>query len=223
MRVQVARTRGEILRCQYLIAETYNREYDVVFSDDRYDLEAKIEPWPHCYLMVLDGDRLAGTCGLYLRDTYVERYGKVSDDEIQAMIDAAGAGDRYHASRKRELTKLVVAQSHAGRGLGRFVLGAAHSRAFLEQGGPEPHVLVICARRSIWENIYEPNGLRTRVIKPFPFYRVHERYRSESDPMDSRLILPDMDIPHRWYELAVPGEHELEPRERRPAAAGDRP
>jgi GNAT superfamily N-acetyltransferase len=214
MRVQVelASTRGAILRCQYLIAETYNREYDVVFSDDRYDLAAKIEPWPHRYLMISIDGSLAGACGLYLRETYVERFGGVNDGDLQALIDAAGAAHRYRASRKREVTKLVVAQAHAGKGLGRFLLGAAHARAFLQQDTCELQLLVQCAKRSIWQNMHDRLGIRTRVVKPFPLYKVHERYRSESDPMDSRLILPEDDIPRRWYDLKVPGEHEVEAR-----------
>ena len=39
--------------------------------------------------------------GLYLEDTYVERFGGCTDADIQALIDAAGA--RFSAADKREL------------------------------------------------------------------------------------------------------------------------
>jgi hypothetical protein len=45
-----------VLLCRRLIAEVYNRDYEVVFSEDHYDLEAKIEPWPHRFLMALHDD-----------------------------------------------------------------------------------------------------------------------------------------------------------------------
>jgi hypothetical protein len=204
LEVRIAQTRAEILSCQQLIAETYSREYEVVFSDDHYDLEAKIEPWPHRYVMgLVDGEHVAA-CGLYLRDTYVERFGQVSDSEIQALLDAGGAGGRFSASNKRELTKLVVARRFRGTGLGRHFLAAAHARGFLQLDADTPHLLVICARRSIWEHLHDRLGIRTRFIKPFPLYKIHELYRSATDPMDSRLIIPDVDIPACWYDLALP-------------------
>lgn len=216
LEVRIARTRAEILRCQYLIAETYNRQYEVVFSDDGYDLEAKIEPWPHRYVMGLaDGEHVAA-CGLYLSDTYVERFGQVSDGEIQALVDGAGAGARYSAARKRELTKLVVDPRFRGTGLGRVFLAAAHAHDYVQLDAREPNLLIACAKRSIWENLHDRLGIRTRVIKPFPLYKVHELYRSEADPMDSRLIIPDLDIPPRWYDLALPARLDLEDAPGRP-------
>ena len=57
--------------------------------------------------------------------------------------------------------------------------------------------------------MYEPTGLRSRRIKPFPMYKVHELYRSPEDPMDSYLMVPEADIPSRWYGLELPGEYEV--------------
>jgi GNAT superfamily N-acetyltransferase len=208
--VAIARSRGEILRCQYMIAEVYSREYGVVFDDDRYDLDAKIEPWPHRYLVCRVDGRHVATFGLYLRDTYVQRYGRVEDHEIDGLIALAGAQDRFAAALKREVTKLVVDPAFRGTGLGRFVLGAGHARAFLQTEAERDHVLVSCAKRTIWENLYDRLGIKTRIIKPFPLYRVHELYRSESDPMDSRLIIPDLDVPPRWYALDIPGKYEID-------------
>jgi GNAT superfamily N-acetyltransferase len=208
-RVSVALSRADILACQYLIAEVYNREYEVVFSDDRYDLDAKIEPWPHRYLMCHVDGELAATFGLYLRDTYVERFGRVSDDDVTAMLTQAGATGRVSLQGKRELTKLVVRPKFRGRGLARFILGAAHARAFCQMESERDRLLVSCAKRTIWANMWTRAGIHTRVIKAFPLYRVHELYRSEDDPMDSRLIIPDLDIPPHWYHLDIPGEYEV--------------
>ena len=210
MTVRLAASRADVLRCQYLIAETYNKEYEVVFSDDRYDLDAKVEPWPHRYLMGLVGGELVATSGLYLKETYVERFGNVTDEEVDALIRAAGARENYRATRKREITKVVVGRQFRGRGYGRFFLACAHSSAFLQVDADAPHVLVCCARKSIWDNMWHGAGVTTRPIKPFPYYKVHELYRSEADPMDSRLVIPDLDVPARFRDLAVPGEYEVE-------------
>jgi hypothetical protein len=70
--------------------------------------------------------------------------------------------------------------------------------------------MVFCAKMSIIDNIFHRAGLRTRTIKEFPFYKVHELYRSAEDPMESRMIIPGLDIPERWYELALPGEYDVE-------------
>lgn len=212
MELRMARTRAEVLQCQYQIAEIYNREYEVVFSDDAFDLDAKVEPWPHRYLMGLVNGELVACAGLYVRNTYVERFGDVSDGQIDALIRDAGAAPRYVAARKREITKLVTSRKARGRGFGRFFLGCAHARDFLQCDTvpEEPVVLVCCARQSIWEKMWGGAGIHTRPIKEFPFYKVHELYRSPSDPMDSRLVVPSLDVPPRWYDRAIPGEYEVE-------------
>jgi GNAT superfamily N-acetyltransferase len=209
LRFQVARSREDVLRCQYLIAETYHREYGVVFSVDGYNLEGKIEPWPHHYLMALDGTTLAAAMGLYLRDTYVERFGRVTDAELDALIAAAGAAGQYRGASKREVTKLVVHRDYRGHGLSHFLLGTAHSNDFLCIDAEEPPVLVYCAKRSITANVYGKTGIRSRHVKPFPIYQIHARYASEADPMDSRLIIPDFDVPAHWRALRLPGDYDI--------------
>ena len=206
LRVQVASTPAEVLRCQYLIAEVYNKEYEVVFSTDRYDLEAKIEPWPHRYFMVLDGAELAATLGLYQRQTYVERFGGVAREDIERELEAAGVKGGYDSSNLREVTKIVVSPAYRGRGLARLMVGCAHSRSFLSDGGDEQPLVVFCAKRSIAEKVHQAAGLRPRRVKPFPYYKVHELYRSADDPMDSYLIIPHLDVPARWYDLALPSD-----------------
>jgi hypothetical protein len=204
-----AESRGDVLRCRQLIAEVYNRDYDVVFSEDHFDLEAKIEPWPHRYLMAIDGDELVAACGLYMHDTYVERFGQVCDDDLTCLLEQEGLDGAYDVTQRREFTKMSVRHSWRGRGISPWLTGAGHAKQFtdVERDGA---VMVFCAKLSIIDNIFHRAGLRTRTIKEFPFYKVHELYRSPTDPMESRLIIPKSDIPDRWYELQLPGEYEIE-------------
>src|SRR6476619_6188775 len=103
----MARSREEVARCQYAIAEVYNRQYEVVFSEDHHDLDAKIEPLPHRYLMVLHDGDLAATIGLYLRNTYVERFGQVERSEFDGALGSEDRTEDYAVDRLREITKLV--------------------------------------------------------------------------------------------------------------------
>jgi hypothetical protein len=204
-----AESRGDIVRCRQLIAEVYNRDYEVVFSEDHYDLEAKIEPWPHRFLMVLHDRELIAACGLYMYNTYVERFGQVTDGDLQAMLDCANVGSEYDVTRRREFTKMSVRHSWRGRGIAPWLTGAGHSKHFTDVEA-DRSVMVFCAKMSIIDNIFHRAGLCTRTIKEFPFYKVHELYRSPADPMESRMIIPKLDIPERWYELPIPGEYEIE-------------
>jgi GNAT superfamily N-acetyltransferase len=221
MELRIALSHEDVLQCQELIAETYNDEYGVVFSDDDYDLDGGIERWPHRYLMGIVARQVVASAGLYVRDTYVENFGNVSDEEIDILIRHAGAAPQFSAARKREITKVVVRKGFRGRGYGSFFLGCAHARDFLQvDTEPDaPEVLVCCARRSIWDALWHGAGIRTRPIKDFPLYRVHERYRSPADRMDSRLVVPPIDVPRHWLDRAIPGEYEVT---RRPAATSPR-
>ena len=204
-----ADSRGDVLRCRQLIAEVYNRDYEVVFSEDRYDLEAKIEPWPHRFLMALSGSELVAACGLYTHDTYVERFGLLTDSDLDCLLDGAGVAGEYDSKCRREFTKMSVRHDWRGHGIAACLTGAAHSRHFTEVDADRA-IMVFCAKLSIIDNIFHRAGLRTRTIKPFPLYKVHELYRSPADPMESRLIIPTLDIPPRWYDLELPGEYDLD-------------
>ena len=37
--------------------------------------------------------KLVAACGLYTRDTYVERFGQVDDDDLRALLDQESGGD----------------------------------------------------------------------------------------------------------------------------------
>lgn len=210
LEVRIARKHSEIVQSQYLIAQTYNRRYGIFFSNDIADLNAKIEPYPHRYIMGFVGTQLVAAAGLYTHNTYVERFGNISDKEIDTLIHVAGASGKYAAARKREFTKLSIREGWEGRGLGRFFFAASHSRDFLQFDTDQPQVLVCCAKMSIFKNMYKPVGIHTRRLKDFPRYSVHERYCSPDDPMESRLILPELDIPKRWFELKLPGKYNVD-------------
>lgn len=203
---RIAETRGDVLRCQNLVASVYNRQYGVVFSEDHFDLDAKIEPWPHRFLMLFVDGEHAATCGLHLRNTYVERFGEVSDSDLrEALAAAPEAHPRREALSKREITKVVVAPGFRGRRLGRSLIGAAHCPTFLDADPASPPIVLVCAKLSIFRSQWGGAEIRTRVMKPFPFYKVHEQYRSPEDPMESRLIVPELDVPEPWRTLTLPG------------------
>jgi len=211
--VRLAESRADVLRCQRLIASIYNKEYQVVFSETSYDLEAKIEPWPHRYIMGLIDDELVCAAGLYTHSTYVERFGQITPAEFQAVIDDAAAAPRYDASRMVEYTKLVVREDMRGHGLGRPFIATCMSKSFLQAGSSEdqPAVLVMCAKVSIITHIFEPSGMRARRIKPFPIYRIHELYSSPADPMFSTMMIPELDLPHS-YHIELPHTVVIAPR-----------
>ncbi len=72
-RVRIAETSQDVVRCQELIALVY-RDYGVTFSSDTYDLERKVERWPHQFIMATIDDQVVAAVGLYTRDTYVEHF-----------------------------------------------------------------------------------------------------------------------------------------------------
>lgn len=210
LRLEIAATSAEVLRCKQLVAEVYNGRYGVVFSQDHYDLDAKIEPWPHRFLMGLVDGEIAAVCGLYMKDTYVERFGGVSRDDFGACLEAAGVDGTTGASQVREFTKLVVSPRWLNSGLGPLFIAIAHARAFLEIEAARPPLVTFCIVRSV-RRLVERHGIRPRHLKPFPLYKVHELYRSESNPMDSYLVIPELDVPKHFRELCIPGEHDLRP------------
>jgi hypothetical protein len=209
MRLTVAESEAEVLRCKQLIASVYNRQYGVVFSREGHDLDAKVEPWPHRYLMAVSGEALAATFGLYVRDTYVERFGGIHPEEIEETVALAAPGGEYAGAPRRELTKLVVAPPWRTLGLSPAMYAAAHSRAFLDADLQRPPIVLTCMKRSIHGRVVERLGIRARHLKTFPVYKVHEQYRSPRDPMDSYLTLPDHDVPPVFRDLVLPGHYDL--------------
>ncbi len=210
LRLEIAARSADVLRCRQLVGEVYHRRYGVVFSSDTYDLDRKIEPWPHRFLMGFVRDELAAVSGLYVRNTYVERFGLVDDDEVRARLREAGVDGEYEAAERRELTKLVIAPRLRNSGLGPLFVAIAHARAFVELDAPRPPLVTFCVVRSM-KRLVERHGIRPRHLKPFPQYKVHEHYRSERNPMDSYLVIPHLDVPAAFRDLRIPGEHALDP------------
>lgn len=218
-RIRVAESRGDVLRCQYLIAELYNRNYQIMFSEEIHDLEARIEPYPHRYLMgTIDGE-LVAALGLYTSNTYVERYGGITEAEIAEHLARSGVLESYTGYVRRELTKLVVHPRWEGRGLARLIHTTGHAAAFAEEGEDRPVLIMACGKVSVLSHLFSPKGKVTaRWLAPFPRYPVHAAYRSETDGMESRLIIPAVDVPPEVRELQLPLEIELPDVPRRGAA-----
>jgi hypothetical protein len=198
-----------VLRCRQLVADVYNRQYGVVFSEDHYDLDAKIEPWPHRFVMGTIQGELVAVVGLYVRNTYVERFGLVTDDDVMAVLREEGLDGRFRPLHRREVTKLVVAPAYRHGPLSRLVTGCAFSRSFACMDADAPTVVTLCSVRTI-RGFVERLGIRTRYLKPFPIYKIHEKYRSEANPMDSYFVIPDLDVPPFLRDLAIPGEYDLD-------------
>ncbi|MCB9796158.1 MAG: hypothetical protein H6741_25965 [Alphaproteobacteria bacterium] len=212
MRVElsVAERQSDVLRCQYFIAEIYNRHYDILFSEDMHDLEARIEPYPHRYLMARVEGELVAALGLYERDTYVQRYGGVLSEEIDAQLEAAGVAERYAGWVQRELTKMVVKPGWGSLGLARAVHEISHSPDFMSAGTDAPVLLTVCGKVSFLDRMFQPRGrIGSRFLAPFPRYPMHDAYRSSEDPMESRLIIPALDVPRDLLEARLPREVEL--------------
>ncbi len=93
---------------------------------------------------------------------------------------------------------------------------AAHCRGFCEgdwDNDGRPVLLLICATMSILDRFFAPKGpVRARYLAPFPRYPIHSEYRSEKDPMQSRLIIPETDIPSELRALTLPVELEISAR-----------
>ncbi len=117
---------------------------------------------------------------------------------------------RYSIEHTREITKIVVHPDHRGRGLGRLITGCACSEAFLQRGADVPQLILVCAKHSVWHGVFGAAGISNRILSDFPIYKIHDLYRTARDPMDSRLIIPDLDIPDYWYDLSLPTELDVE-------------
>ncbi len=207
--VSVAETNEHIGACKRIIAEVYETEYGVKFhdDDDQCNPDHMIEPWPHRFMMgTVDGNVVAAG-GLFVRsNTYVWRYGKITHDDVNRVIEEASQGHRYHSHRQVELAKTTALKRWRRYGLATALARASLSREFLEiDPHPEGDSLVICCgKHSIWEGLWKKKaGCTTRHVKPFPHYKAHEKYRN-GEPMDSRIMLPATDIPPDWHALKLP-------------------
>lgn len=210
LQFKIAKSHFEVHQCQSLIAETYYKKLGITFSESQFDPDAKVELYPHQYLMGLVNGELVASMGLYLHSTNPERYGQVTEKDIDKLLIEAGVANKYSGKYIRELSKFVVKQEWRKKGVGKLLMGAAHSKDFIYMNEEQPYLLVTCANRSIFTYFSDSLGIYTRFIKSVPFYKIHEFYRFEHDPMESRLTIPDVDIPDHWYHAKLPREIEVE-------------
>ncbi|BAU64851.1 hypothetical protein STA3757_22270 [Stanieria sp. NIES-3757] len=203
---KIAQSDPEIFQCQSLISEVYYQKMGITFSPSYFDIEAKIELYPHHYLMGLIDGEIAATMGLYLHSTNPERYGKVTEQDINKLLDEIGIANQYSGKNIRELSKFVVKDKWRNQGIGKLLMGVAHCQDFIHLNEEQPHLLVSCANRSIFNYFSDCLGIHTHIIKPVPLYKIHEFYRSGNEPMESRLTIPELDIPSHWYHLKLPIE-----------------
>lgn len=199
--LSLAETAEQIEACRVLITETYEREYGVRMSYDESDPNGSVERMPDRLVMGRSNGELVACAGLYIGETYIERYGEVDPAEVDRMVVDAGVLEetpRVHV----EYTKAVVRKDLTGRGLGRLFFGAAHNRDFLSIDGRAP-ALLVCGKLSVL-GLFRAVNIRTRRIREFPFYQNHARYRAPGDPMESHLIIPEIDIHPRWYDRSLP-------------------
>jgi hypothetical protein len=199
--VERAERPADVRACRRLISALYGERYGVSFTRGRPDPLRRLEPWPDRFVLGRVGSTPVAAAGVYERATYVERFGGVSRDDIKRVAAAAGA---MPTRQVVEYTKLVVAPEWSGVGLGAMFLAVTHSRGFLApEGGPTPLVLA-CGKLSVFESLYARARIQTRTIAEFPVYPSHERYRSASDPMESRLVVPDLDLDPIFLSLQLP-------------------
>lgn len=211
VRISVAERQADILRCQYFIAELYNKHFEIMFSEDMHDLGARIEPYPHRYLMAVGPEQeLVGVIGLYVRETYVERYGEITAEDIDTLLAEAGQQEQYRDASVRELTKLVVRPDLYKLGLARALHEIAHCPDFLRWRADGPVLLTFCAKVSLIRSMLVPVGrISSRFLAPFPRYPIHDEYSSNDDPMESHLVIPELDVPQDLLQLHLPVELEL--------------
>jgi hypothetical protein len=201
--VRLAEAPEDVRRCRDLVSAVYEGAYGVAMTSGAADPDGGLETFPDRFVMgEVDGE-LVACAGLYTRQTYVERHGEVTRDEVAAVARAAGVADAEERVRY-EYTKIVVAPAWTHLGLGRRFIGASHCAEFLcLDSGAHPPLLLVCAKLSVFR-LWDAAGIHTRHLRPFPDYRNHARYRSPHDPMESRLVIPERDVDRRWYDLKLP-------------------
>ncbi len=200
-----ATTRQEIQSCRELVAQVYGEAYGVQFSEGQFDLQRNVEGWPDRFLMARDGVDLAGCLGLYESETYVERFGGVSAEDLERHLTEAGVP--IVARRPCvELTRLTTRKELRSRRTAWLLAGAGHSIAFLGTVCGKPPLVLTSMRLSLSEGLIAPLSIRYRTLKPFPLYPIHDRYRVAGDPMVCRLSIPEIDVPSRWLNLQLPAE-----------------
>jgi GNAT superfamily N-acetyltransferase len=197
--IRIGRTAGEIEQARDLVARVY-AQFGVRFAEGSGDPATGTEGWPHRFLVAVADGTVVGAMGLYLRDTYVERFGGVTRAQVDAVVTAAG---ERRGRPLRELAKLAVDPSCRGWALGDALLAAAHSRAFALLEARRPPLVLACARRSIFRRGAQA-GIRARLISSFPESPGHAQARTARNPMENRVLIPEVDVSRAVFERDLP-------------------
>jgi hypothetical protein len=208
--IKIARTEAEIRACKGLIAENWKRNYDVNFSEEDFNLDKYTEKYPDAFAMGIVDEELVITGGLYIHENYTERFGGVTKKEIDEKLIKLGLRWKFNSSLAREYTKLAIRPSWEGKGIGKIMHMAIFNRNFLNYGSKLEHFYVLCAKDKIFNALYAPHNLRTHYLKPFPYYDIHNLYRTREDSFESRMVIPSVDAPSFWYELEYDKTYEVD-------------
>lgn len=204
--VQVARIdrRGDLRRARALVEQIYGERYGVRFTDGEADPNQRLEPWPDRFVMAQFEGRIVAVAGLYTGTTYAERFGGLTRADLQAAVAAAGIDPR--GREFVEYGRLTVVPGWEG--IGPIFLTVTHSRGFLAPEGGKTPIVVSCAKLSVFR-LCERARIKTRTLGSFPSYPSHDRYRSPTDPMETRITIPELDLDPLMHALQLPLQLDL--------------
>ncbi|MGF1490775.1 MAG: hypothetical protein ACFBSE_27090 [Prochloraceae cyanobacterium] len=208
LQVKLAETNAEIVECQSLIADIYYENFGISLCDRSFKPQEKIELYPHYYLMGLVNEELVATIGLYLYNINSQQYARVTDREIESVLNKDGLDLIVSSKSKRELSKFVIKKEWRNKGLGKVFLGLAHSKDFIHSIGDGSHILVNTAFSPMFK-VLDSIGIASKLIKTVPSNKVYPNYYSDR-PMETRITIPYFDIPSCWYHFNLPGEYIIE-------------
>ena len=212
--LSISKTPGALIKCQYLVSEIYHRKYKIAFSSDEYDLSQGIEPYPDIYVLAKVNGYLVGCFGCYTSKSYSINFGNIEKDIIQSILSAYQLEDEYSLDLIREPTKLVCQSGASSYGIPHLLFRSMYSKQMIEnyltdESGTLP-VLLSCGNRSAFRHFYDRQHIRTHFLGRFPEYKVHRHYASKHNPMESRLVIPSIDIPSDIYNMKIPGTYRIE-------------
>jgi GNAT superfamily N-acetyltransferase len=207
LHVQLAQTAGELRECRKLLEDVYGRDYGVRFTEGDHHPDLCVEPYPDAFVMGLAGDELAVIGGLYLRNTYAERFGGMNWSALEPALRARGLPHREADCVLREYTRLAVRPEYRGAGLGRRCCALTHSREFIAQQTDKHVLLFISAKRSIFREVHAKSRMETHYLKDFPVYLAHRKYAESHDPIEIRYMVADLDIPPELLSARLGRDH----------------
>jgi GNAT superfamily N-acetyltransferase len=205
LRYAVADGRAEHSAARKLVSSVFAESFGIRFVEGRGNPSRREEPWPDRYLVAwLDGKPIAAS-GILLEPDYLRCFGGLSDKQVENSLAGFGMSGRFDPRRARLLTTLAVTPEHRGTRIGTSVLAASLSRAFLDDAGPDSHLVIACVRRSMRRSLFERNALLPIGLGTFAG-SVGAASAGE-DPMEALLLVPPLHVPPGLQDLALPGEY----------------